>query len=683
MAESASPSLDTRTDLRSIWTEQGKSTDSKAQVSVHIIDQTCLPFLLKTIKLTTSADFEFAIKTMQVRGAPLIGVTAAYAMYIASSESLDQLHGVQYTDTAPSRSAAFLETLRAAATRLKATRPTAVNLAWAVDKQFSLAKSVVSSRDGTASSLLPEKAVAELLRQANAICEEDVDMCKRIGESGARLFSQLWERKRRLGPRHSTTDSHSTRLNILTHCNAGFLACVHLGTATSPIYTAHRLGIPIHVWVRETRPRLQGARLTAWELQRAGVPHTVVADNAGGWLMRQGWVDAVVTGADRVARNGDVCNKIGTYSLSLCAADTHVPFYVAFPTSTIDFAMPSGDQIPIEFRHETEVTEVQGTMVGGTTADELVTVRAVNPTSTALNPAFDVTPARLVTALITERGVCKAGEEGIGVMYPEGILQTHVTYDISAPQLVDPLSAPADGVIKFHLHWERTDMLASISRFTVGNVYQDQDQIVQHLSDLNDAREKLYSAGLIGSYPDGIGFGNVSMMLAAPPATDPTDRPSFLPFLITGTQTGGLRRLDPFMHYTVVSAANTSRNELLCVGPAKASSESMTHAAVYEAGGKDVLCVMHLHSPHIWRRMVGDGSRTDVPCTRADVAYGTPAMSQEVRRLFETKEFVETGFFAMAGHEDGIVVFGRSLSQSWNRVRELVQRFGDNHAILQ
>jgi methylthioribose-1-phosphate isomerase len=356
-------------DLQSIWLR----ADGQA---VCIIDQRALPFRLLVEELASVEEVGAAIREMHLRGAPLIGVAAAYGMYLAAREAA--------RGSLPAH-------LHEAARRLVATRPTAANLAWAVQRQLA----------ELAEARSPEDGVRISLRTARAIEQEDVERCRRIGEHGRPLLEGVLARKGAGG-----------RVNVLTHCNAGWLACVRHGTATAPIYAAHRAGIPLHVWVDETRPRNQGARLTAWELERAGVPHTVIADNAGGHLMQHGLVDLVIVGADRVSRRGDVANKIGTYLKALAARDNGLPFYAALPTSTIDWSIGDGlAEIPIEERDAREVRYVEG-LIEGRTAEVLVT----SPASPAANYAFDVTPARLLTGLITEDGVVPASEEALAAL---------------------------------------------------------------------------------------------------------------------------------------------------------------------------------------------------------------------------------------------------------------------------
>lgn len=349
---------------------------------VQIIDQRFLPHETRKVDLRSCEDCEHAIREMLVRGAPLIGVTAAFGIYLATIDEPEKGRGRQ-------------EHLAEMAAFLKASRPTAVNLAWAVDEMLSHLKEV---DDHTLS--------AKAWNKACELMEEDAGLCKRIGEFGLPLIQEIAKRKA------------GEPVNILTHCNAGSLACVEWGTATSPIYQAHLSGIPVHVWVDETRPRNQGAHLTAWELGEAGVPHTLVVDNAGGHLMQHGMVDLVLTGADRVSRNGDAANKIGTYLKALAAYDNKVPFYVCLPSSTLDWNIADGvKEIEIEERTPDEVRFVQGSD-GGSTKQVLIC-----PEDTpAYNVGFDVTPARLITGIITDKGICEASEKGLCALYEKEVL---------------------------------------------------------------------------------------------------------------------------------------------------------------------------------------------------------------------------------------------------------------------
>jgi methylthioribose-1-phosphate isomerase len=355
--------------MRTIWLEPDGW-------SVGIIDQTALPHRLATARLTTLDEAAHAIRAMLIRGAPLIGAAAAYGVCLAlrqdpSDDSLDRAYAV-----------------------LLGTRPTAINLKWALDEMMA----VVRNRPRG-------ERMAAAYRRAAEICEEDVAINTAIGRNGLPLIEAIAARKR-----------PGERVNVLTHCNAGWLATVDVGTATAPIYLAHDNGIPIHVFADETRPRNQGASLTAWELGKHGVPHTVIADNTGGHLMQHGLVDLVIVGTDRVTANGDVCNKIGTYLKALAARDNDVPFYVALPSPTIDFKVADGvSEIPIEERSADEVA----TMTGRAADGRIETVRIVPDGSAVANFGFDVTPARLVTGLITERGVIAASRAALAGAFPE------------------------------------------------------------------------------------------------------------------------------------------------------------------------------------------------------------------------------------------------------------------------
>ena len=342
-----------------------------------VIDKTRLPHVFATIDLTTIEDAAVAIETMVVRGAPLIGVTAAYGMALGAVAD-------------PSD-----EGLEAAALRLLRTRPTAVNLHWAV----GVAREALAP-------LPPADRVEAAYRKAAELADEDAAMCSAIGDHGLGVIEKIWEAKGGEGV-----------VNVLTHCNAGWLAAVDWGTALAPVYRAHRSGLPVHVWVSETRPRNQGAALTAWELAGESVPHTVVPDNASGHLLRTGRVDLVLTGTDRTTAAGDVCNKIGTYMKAVAARDCGVPFYVAVPGASIDWSLGPGDadRIPIEERAPEEVSEVRGLAPGTGQAS----VQITSTGTPVANFGFDVTPARLVSGLVTERGVCEASPDGLASLYPE------------------------------------------------------------------------------------------------------------------------------------------------------------------------------------------------------------------------------------------------------------------------
>jgi methylthioribose-1-phosphate isomerase len=354
-------------ETRTIWLDD----DGRR---VHVIDQTLLPHRVETRLLADCADAETAIRDMTVRGAPLIGVAGAYGLALA---------------TAADSSDAAVE---AACARLLATRPTAVNLRWALERMRALLLATP-----------PAERRAVAYAEAARIADEDVETCAAIGDHGAALI-------------RAAAQGLDRPLNILTHCNAGWLATVDWGTALAPIYKAARAGVKLHVWVDETRPRNQGASLTACELFGEGVPHTVIVDNAGGHLMQHGLVDLIIVGSDRTTRAGDVCNKIGTYLKALAAHDNGVPFYVALPASTIDWRISDGlADIPIEERDPREVTHISGCDADGA----LVEVRLTPEGVTARNYAFDVTPARFVTGLITERGVCAASKEGLSALFPD------------------------------------------------------------------------------------------------------------------------------------------------------------------------------------------------------------------------------------------------------------------------
>ena len=343
---------------RTIWFEKN---------IVKIIDQTKLPHKFEIKDLKSVKDAIHAIKTMEVRGAPLIGATAAYGLALSIIEKND------------------LSFLKKSSEELVASRPTAINLKWAIDRMMKKLSGV------------NDKDILKIaLDEAKTITEEDEKFCKNIGLNGLKLIEDIADKKK-------------DTVNILTHCNAGWLATIDWGTATSPIYHAHQKGIKVHVWVDETRPRNQGANLTSYELNEEGIPNTVITDNAGGILMQRGQVDMCIVGTDRTLSNGDVCNKIGTYLKALSAKDNNVPFYVALPSSTIDWSIKDHKQIPIEERNSEELSHVEGIDEN----NEIKKVRIYPQKSKSLNLAFDVTPAKLVTGLITEKGVCEASEKGL------------------------------------------------------------------------------------------------------------------------------------------------------------------------------------------------------------------------------------------------------------------------------
>lgn len=356
---------------QTIWLKEGNPE------IVQVIDQRKLPFQFEIFELKTVEDAFYAIKEMVVRGAPLIGITAAYGMYLAILNF---------------KGGDFEKYINDKADYLKSSRPTAVNLAFAVDEMVEFIFKRKSDSE----------LVRKVLQKANDLKEREIDFSNKIGEFGLTIIEEIYQQKKQT-------------VNILTHCNAGWLACIEWGTATAPIYKAHQKGIPLHVWVDETRPRNQGARLTAFELGEEGVPHTVIPDNTGGHLMQHGLVDLVIVGSDRTTATGDVANKIGTYLKALAAQDNNIPFYVALPSSTFDFEMNDGiREIPIEQRDPVEVSEIEGW-----TGSEIESVKLIPEKSKAVNYGFDVTPARLVTGLITERGICKANKGSILMLYPK------------------------------------------------------------------------------------------------------------------------------------------------------------------------------------------------------------------------------------------------------------------------
>ena len=359
------------TNFRTIWTTPERD--------IEVIDQRQLPHELVVVKLKTYKDADLAIRSMTVRGAPLIGATAAYGIFLAVRELIDKGLDGRFLDEA--------------FTVLRASRPTAVNLFWALDR---MQKAIDEAED----------FLEAAWNEAQKIVEEDIETCRMIGVHGLPLIERISEKKK------------GETVHILTHCNAGMLGCIEWGTITSPIYQAVQKGIDVHVWVDETRPRNQGANLTAYELTKHGVKHTLIVDNTGGHLMQHGMVDLVIVGTDRTTRQGDVANKIGTYLKALAAKDNQIPFYVALPSTTLDMLINDGlKEIPIEERDQNEVKYV----IGKSAAGKIEPVLICPETTPAANYGFDVTPARLVTGLITERGICAASEEGIVSLFPEYI----------------------------------------------------------------------------------------------------------------------------------------------------------------------------------------------------------------------------------------------------------------------
>ena len=349
-------------EYRTIWYEEK---------IVKIIDQTKLPHQFIIKDLNSVKDAINAIKVMEVRGAPLIGGTAAYGIVLAIQESTEK------------------EFINKSAEELIQSRPTAINLKWAVDRMMNKLSGINS-----------DQILNIALKEAKEICDEDEKFCENIGINGLRIIEEIYNKKK-------------STVNILTHCNAGWLATINWGTATSPIYHAHKKGIPVHVWVDETRPRNQGANLTSYELNEEEIPNTIIADNTGGILMQRGEVDMCIVGTDRTLSNGDVCNKIGTYLKALAAHDNNIPFYVALPSSTIDWDIKDAKDIPIEQRNSEELSHVEGIDEN----NEVKKILIYPKKSKAMNLAFDVTPAKYVTGLITEKGICEASTEGLKKLF--------------------------------------------------------------------------------------------------------------------------------------------------------------------------------------------------------------------------------------------------------------------------
>ena len=349
-------------DYKTIWFEKNV---------VKIIDQTKLPHKFVIKELKNLDDAVNAIKVMEVRGAPLIGATAAFGIVLALIENNNQSF------------------LKLACENLVKSRPTAINLKWAVDRMYKKLKKINSG-----------EILNMAIKEAEAICKEDVGFCKKIGLNGLKIIEDIYKKKKNI-------------VNILTHCNAGWLATINWGTATSPIYHAHKKGIPIHVWVDETRPRNQGANLTSFELNEENINNTIIADNTGGILMQRGEVDVCLVGTDRTLSNGDVCNKVGTYLKALAAKDNDVPFYVALPSSTIDWNLKKHIDIPIEERDPDELSSIEGLDNEG----NIKKVQVYPKNSKSLNLAFDVTPAKYITGLITEKGICNASVEGLNKLF--------------------------------------------------------------------------------------------------------------------------------------------------------------------------------------------------------------------------------------------------------------------------
>lgn len=529
--------------------------------TIQIIDQRSLPFEFKIKNLKTIEDTFQAIKEMWVRGAPLIGVTAAYGMYLG-------LLGLRDNNNLKNQIIDF-------AKYLESSRPTAVNLKYALD--------MVLEKISGAESLKEKTELA--FKTANQLKANEIENCRLIGKNGFQFIEKISKAKK------------GETVNILTHCNAGWLACVDYGTATAPIYLAHEKGIKIHVWVDETRPRNQGARLTAYELEQQGVPHTVITDNTGGLLMQKGLVDMVVVGSDRTSANGDVANKIGTYLKALAAYDNKIPFYVALPLSTIDWNINDGiKEIPIEERDHNEVKYVEGW-----NKNEITKVRIMPENSPVANYGFDITPSKYVTALITEKGVCGAKKQDVEKMRIE------------------------EGYIKFNLSWEEKSF-----------DFSDED-----FHEINSYRQKLYEAGFIGAYTNGIGFGNLSV------------RYNKKQFIISGSATGNFKNLSKD-HFALVKDFDISKNNIQCVGLTKASSESLSHAAIYNSN-PEVNAVIHIHHKGMWNTYLND-----LPTTNKKAEFGTPEIAIELAKLAN----LPSGIIIMGGHPEGIISYGKTFNEA-------------------
>lgn len=547
---------------------------------VETIDQRYLPFQNLIVELRTLEEARFAITDMIVRGAPLIGVTAAYGMYLAASN---------YSGTD------FIPEMHKSADWLKSSRPTAVNLAFAVDEALS----VISEKNSM------QQNIQLLLENAESLKLCEIEFSKNIGKYGLELIQEISRKK------------NGEPVQILTHCNAGRLACVELGTATAPMYLAHKAGIPIHVWVDETRPRNQGARLTAWELGEAGIPHTIIPDNTGGHLMQHQMVDMVIVGSDRTTLNGDVANKIGTYLKALAAADNGIPFYAALPSTTIDWYISDGiSEIPIEQRDGREVFMMEGKL-----GEEIHEFRIHPEKSPVANFGFDVTPARLVSGIITERGICKASRNEILKLFPEKD------------------KTIAEGYIKFDCRWEQKEISIPENLF----------------DDLQLHRSQLYKLGLIGINQEGLGFGNISVKKNSD-------------FIITGSTTGQFEELN-LSHYSTVSGYNFAQNSITCSGLTKASAESLTHAAVYEAV-PEIGAVVHVHCLWLWEKL-----RNIYPTTSGEIEYGTPEMALAVKQLTITMKDETGKIIIMGGHKEGILAFGKNLEEATSAIINIYNRY--------
>ncbi len=594
---------------RTIWLDEAGR--------LKTIDQRVLPHRFRIVELSDCAAVCEAVRNMTVRGAGLIGVAVAYGMWLAARE---------HRSCSPD---AFDLAVKRAAAALRGARPTAGNPARAVERQLA--------------AMNKERTVADkveaALRTAQAVADEDADFCNRIGRHGLRLIRESAARKQEGEP-----------VRILTHCNAGRLAFTEHGSALAPIYAAHREGISVHVWVDETRPRNQGAALTAWELAEYGVPYALIADNAGGHLMQHGLVDMVITGADRVTRCGDAANKIGTYLKALAARDNGIPFYVALPSSTFDFSMRDGvAEIPIEERDADEVRLLTGpTEDGSPQGGPLVSVRVCAAGTPARNWGFDVTPARLITGLICERGICPATEEGILGLFPDRSIPFPGTPD-AAPRIdTTQITAPTEGVIKFVARHRRLPLMQAVAEACPGLA-----GFAELFTELDTARDRLHERRLVGLSQQGVAYGNISIRL------DGTI------FLITGSGTGGIQHLGT-EGYALVRETFPRDNSVVSLGPIPPSSEAMTHAAVY-AARPDVHCVIHIHHASLFARLMKYG-----PATPPNAAYGTPELAHAVGLLTASLPSAQ-GLFAAGGHEDGVFCCADSAASALGHLLEVLR----------
>ncbi len=591
---------------RTIWIN---SSDS-----LMVIDQRALPHHFKTECLSSFEAVCTAIRNMTVRGAGLIGATAGYGMWMAAKTAASVFPALSREE--------FLSFMSKAGKTLLLTRPTAGNLARAVERQMDALKKSSISSEGCSF----DDAVSVMRRTADAIADEDADFCRRIGEHGKEIIRRIAADKAAGEP-----------VRILTHCNAGWLAFVDYGSALSPVYAAFEEGIPVYVWVDETRPRNQGAALTAWELARHGIPHALIPDNTGGHLMQHKMVDLVIVGADRVTRRGDTANKIGTYLKALAAQDNHVPFYVALPSTTFDVSLEDGlTEIPIEERDVEEVRHISGRSGDGSVHEVLVC-----PEDTpARNWAFDVTPARLITGFICERGVCPASEKGILDLFPDWK---------KSEKKQDDIHLSEEGTVKY------------LSRHTKTSLTPEGVPLLDILPFLDSARTFLHDHGLIGENEKGVAYGNISALL---PTTEGREKC----FLVSGTSTGKSRVLGA-SGYAVVTHCDVRQNYVTSYGPVPASSEAMTHMAIYMSNPL-VRFVLHIHHQPLFVALL----RENWLHTPSSVTYGTPEMAWAVEQLMCNQALSE-GVFVTAGHTDGLFAFGSELEDTVNVIMRLLNRY--------